>query len=175
MGTGGNYGRTAMTASMTLPTTLLGQALKRIEMRNEAKQLYTSWPTLKLASLRLCTFVTPFVEYGGRPLLDVALERAITAARRTYGADQITQFIRGVASIADELCQLQISLQDRDNDWEIWDFDKPIMDWMKAGERECLQVRRRAEVYPKGPVMLAVLSRVFSMRDLMRMPLEVIA
>lgn len=164
-----------MTASTTPPTLLLEQAIKRIGMRNEARQLYNSWPTLKLASLRLCVFVTPYIEVGNRPLLDVALERAITAARTTQGGEQVSRFIHAIATIADDLCQLQISVQDRDDDWEIWDFDKPMLDWMKAEQRDCLQVRRREEAYPKGPVTIALLSRVFSIRDLMKTPIEVLA
>jgi hypothetical protein len=164
-----------MTVSTTPPTMLLEQAIKRIGMRNEARQLFNSWPTLKLASLRLCVFITPFIEVGNRPLLDLALERAITAARSTQGGEQVCRFIRAVATIADELCQLQVSLQDRDNDWEIWDFDKPMLDWMRAEQRDCLQVRRREDSYPKGPVTLALLSRVFSIRDLMKIELEVVA
>ncbi|MEC4718188.1 hypothetical protein RY831_03445 [Noviherbaspirillum sp. CPCC 100848] len=157
------------------PGSLLDQAVKRIELRREATQLFIRWPNLKQASLKLCAFLTPFIEENSRPILDIALERAIIAAAAAHGGQQVTAFIQAVASMADSLCHLQVSLQDKDGDWEIWDFEKPILDWMHSAERDCLQVRRRETAFAKGAVTLALLSRVFSIRDLLNTPLEVVA
>lgn len=157
------------------PALLLDQAVRRIELRREATQLFIRWPNLKQASLKLCAFLTPFIEENNRPILDIALERAITAAAAAHGGQQVTAFIQAVASMTDCLCHLQVSLQDRDGDWEIWDFERPILEWMHTAERDCLQVRRREIAFAKGAVTLALLSRVFSIRDLLNTPLEVVA
>lgn len=46
---------------------------------------------------------------------------------------------------------------------------------MHSAERDCLQVRHRETAFAKGAVTLALLSRVFSIRDLLNTPLEVVA
>ncbi len=151
---------------------LLELALRRIDRKSEAKQLFMMWPSLKDASLRLCAYLSPFLEANGEPLLDLALSRAFALASVAQGADQVGVFVAAVASITDELRGIQVSVQDHDGDWEIWDFERPILDWMGSYQRECLQIRPREAPFPEGSVRFAIL-RVFTIRDLMQTHLEV--
>lgn len=151
---------------------LLELALRRIDRKSEAKQLFMMWPSLKDASLRLCAYLSPFLEANGEPLLDLALSRAFTLAAAAQGADQVGVFVEAVASITDDLRGIQVSVQDHDGDWEIWDFERPILDWMGSYQQECLQIRPRQTPFPEGPVRFAIL-RVFAIRDLMQTRLEV--
>lgn len=151
---------------------LLELALRRIDRKSEAKQLFMMWPNLKEASLRLCAYLSPFLEANEEPLLDLALSRAFTLTTAAQGADQVGVFVEAVASITDDLRGIQVSVQDHDGDWEIWDFERPILDWMGSYQRECLQIRPRQTPFPEGPVRFAIL-RVFAIRDLMQTRLEV--
>ena len=151
---------------------LLELALRRIDRKSEAKQLFMMWPSLKDASLRLCAYLSPFLEANGEPLLDLALSRAFALASVAQGADQVGVFVAAVASITNELRGIQVSVQDHDGDWEIWDFERPILDWMGSYQRECLQIRPRETPFPEGSVRFAIL-RVFTIRDLMQTHLEV--
>lgn len=151
---------------------LLELAVRRIDQKYEAKQFFLIWPSLKEASIRLCSYLSPFLEANGVPLLDLALSRALSNATASQASEQVGAFVEGVASITDAVCGIQVSVQDRDGDWEIWDFEHPILDWMQSNKRESLQIRTRQEPFPEGPVRFAIL-RVFSTRDLMQTRLEV--
>jgi len=151
---------------------LLDLAIRRIKCRSEAKQLFLMWPSLKEASLRLCTYLSPFLEANGVPLIDLALSRAIGRSVVVQRSEQVGVFVAAVASITEELCGLQVSVQDRDGDWAIWDFESSIVDWMGAYQQECIQIRTRETRFPAGSVRFAIL-RVFSIRDLMRSQLMV--
>lgn len=153
---------------------LLDLALRRIDRRVEAKQLFLRWPNLKNAALRLCAFLSPFLENNYMPLLDVALERVFSALEtEPSGGDQVRVFVHAILSISEELRFLQVSIQDCDGAWEIWDFEHPILDWMHSLQRECIMIREREEPFSVGPVKIAVLSRVFTIRDLMLANLQV--
>lgn len=150
---------------------ILEQSLRRINRRKEARQLFAMWPTLHDAALRLCYYLSPYLEVNEHPLLDVALERGFEAAITRFGHEQIAAFIGEVISVSAELCKLQISIQDKDGDWEIWDFDRPILEWMGQYQREYLQIRTRPSPFAVAQLRLALL-RQFSMRDIMQTNLE---
>lgn len=153
---------------------ILDLALRRIERRVEGRQLFLLWPNLRRAALKLCVYLSPYLEQRNRPLLDIALERGIAALIHAPSGQQVSAFIHAIASIADDLCQMQISVEDREGDWAIWDFENPILDWMRAYQRECVQIRQRDVPFPIGAVRLALISRVFSIRDLLHVHLEVV-
>ena len=150
---------------------ILDLTLRRINRRRESWQLYSMWPSLHVASIRLCSFLSPYIEVDDRPLLDIALERGFDAAVTRLGREQLGAFIAEATSIADELSTLQISVQDKDGDWEIWDFDRPLLEWLGRSRRECLQIRPRQTPFPIPPLRLALLKQ-FAIRDLMQTQID---
>lgn len=145
----------------------LDSTLKHMGKRNEARQLYLLWPKLKTASQKLCGYITPLVIVEERPLLEHILARAIDAAVGECHQQQFKAFVGTVAVAAQELRGHQISIQDSDDNWIIWDFERPILELLREHGREAVQVRPRASAFDAGAVTLAVLTRVFTIKDLM--------
>ncbi len=151
---------------------ILDDALRHAGIRDQAQVIFILWPNLKQASLRLCSYLSPFVLVGDIPLLEIALARATGAACCESGASQMQAFIQAIASIEKELRELQVSVLDRDDNWIIWDFDSHVTSWLEQYRRDSLQVRPRETPFMKGPVLVALLSRVFTTRDLMMAGIE---
>ncbi len=148
-------------------TEILELTIRHLGKKNEAKRVFLLWPNLKLASLRLCAFLSPFLLQDERVILDIALDRAIEAAAKETGSNQVKAFVAGVFSVVKDLCAIQVSVQDADDNWVIWDFEEPIIELMHAHRRDRVQVRPRDPAFEEGPVGVALLSRVFTIRDLM--------
>ena len=151
-------------------TTSLRTALRAGGVEREADRIFSTCPSLRTVALQFCRFVSPFIELeSGENLLEKAMADAVCG----FGAHEsqdvrvaIKVFIEALASHVDGLCGIRLSVQDDNGDWQIWQYDEPVFDWMAEHGRKAVLIRHRDEKLAKGPVLIKLLSYICKVRDL---------
>ncbi len=126
-------------------------------------------PNLKNISVRYCRYVSPYVQDGGRTLVEAAIADAIHAYNKTKRQSEqniLRAYIGALVDRIDTLCAVRMSVQVDTARWVIWDYEQPVHDWMAEHGRKTIQIKTREKAVPSGPVLVKMLSHICTTRDL---------
>lgn len=151
-------------------STVLENVLRTIGETERASRIFTLWPRLRKASLRICRYLSPLlITPDGGNLLEHSIQRAIDAFHAPHclsETDRFRAFIEALCLEVGDLCAIAVSVKTATGDWILWSFDEPVVDWMRNNRARVIQIRLREEPLARFPVAFALLKGVFSASDL---------
>lgn len=139
------------------------------DLSGPALRVYTDFPALEDVTLQYLNFVPPWVVSRGTSVAETAIRNALLAYDEAK-ADGIDaghrRYLAAIAESARVLSQLRVSVQNNDNQWLIWNYDEPLLDYMNNYRRSAIQIRERETPIASGPVMIKLLASISPTREL---------
>ena len=148
-------------------------ALKRI-LQNErlervADHAFMDYPSLEAVATLFLQYVTPWMQVDDRNLAEHTLREAFSAYRQqpsTGNGSNHSAFIARIAQAAQDLATIRVSVLDSHGQWMVWSYDQPLLSYMAEHSRWSMQIRKRTEPVPAGPVLIKLLAAISSTRDM---------
>ena len=120
-------------------------------------------------TLRFINFVSPWLMIGDDTLADKTLREALKeyeeARSEGYEAAHYQFFVR-LARSADDLASVRVSVLNDEEQWEVWNYDEPLMRFLSSRKRSSIQIRMREKPVSPGPVMIKLLAAVSPTNEL---------
>lgn len=147
---------------------ILNRILHTSGKRRPAKAIFDRLPALQQLSMKLCWWLSPYIQLDEGNLLELAVVQAVQAFHKEPGTDRdkARAYIAGISSVAGMLSSLRISVRTKAGDWELWDYDMPLVEFMTARGAHAVQTRTRQKHRDRGPITLYMLSAICTMKDL---------
>jgi hypothetical protein len=148
-------------------------AIRSVGLSREAQAVFVDYPSLRSVALAYTRYVTPIIDLDdtGTNLLPLAIGKAIRAVV-DHGRPGV--FLPEIVDASKVLAQLQICVPNpKSTWWDIWDFDEPLMKWMRARDSARVRVGVRDTPAPEGQVILKLLANVATARDLRGSDLQI--
>jgi len=116
----------------------LSIALTQSRCKSISRQIFTMWPNLKVASIKLAEITTALHPTSeNQLLLAVTLKRAFNAFRSNQGKDveRASEFLQILLTAADEIIKFQLLGYKSKGAYVVWEpFSEPIEAWIKRNE-----------------------------------------
>ena len=149
-------------------------SLKRIvshpELSGAALKAFTDYPTLEEITLQFLHFVPPWIVVGSESLAEKTIRNALMAYEKSKGGTGCTvgqrRYIETIAEAAKILSNLRVSVKNSNDQWDIWNYDQPLTEYMSHRKRWAIQIRERETPIAPGPVMLKLLASISSTQEL---------
>ena len=139
------------------------------EISISAAKAFADWPGLENVTLRFINFVSPWLMIGEDTLADKTLREALKqyeeARNNGYEAAHY-QFFERLARSADDLAAVRVSVLNDEEQWEVWNYDEPLMRFLSNRKRSSIQIRVREKPVSTGPVMIKLLAAVSPTNEL---------
>lgn len=119
-----------------------------------------------VVALKLCWFLSPYIESGNENLLETTIHRAVRAYLSAANGERPRAFLNAVRDGAEMLGVLRVSARDKDDGWLIWDYEESLMDWLDEQGASAVQVTVRAQPLDAGPLVVRLMAQVCTVRDL---------
>lgn len=145
---------------------ILSRMLRFCRLTGEAGHIWEDCPALQSVALKLCWYLSPYIECGGANLLASTLTKAILDYQAAPAESRARAFLQAVQGGAIALCAVRVSAKDDEESWQIWECEEPLMDWMEMIGVSAIQVVFREEPIDAGPVIVRMMGHVCSVRDL---------
>lgn len=119
------------------PKGALNIALSDSRCKSVARQVFSMWPNLRVASEKLSGIVTAIHPSPGgeqQHLLAITMKRAFAAFKEGSGKDldRACEFLTVLLSVADDIVQYRLYGRINHNNCVIWEpFSEPIGEWIK--------------------------------------------
>lgn len=150
------------------------EALRRIiqssRLERIAEHAFMDHPSLETVATLFVHYVTPWMQVDDRNLAESTLREAFAAYREcpsTGDGSNHSAFIERIAKASQELATIRVSVLDSDGQWVVWSYDQPLLSYMAAHNRWSMQIRKRTEPVPAGPVLIKLLAAISSTRDML--------
>ena len=147
------------------PVSQLDHAIRAAGMSNYARNVFMDFPALRTIALNYTRYVTPIIDLDdGGNLLPLAIEKALINVV-TNGHPR--GFLGQLVETSRVLAGLKISVPNaKQKLWDIWDYDEPLMHWMRERDTSLLSISPRAIPVDEGRLILKMLANVATARDL---------
>ncbi|MEJ8838113.1 hypothetical protein [Ramlibacter sp. AN1133] len=138
----------------------LDQVILGTPHESMAMSLWRNQPNLRQSTEKLASFITPkWPAASGAPLLQVAVERAVTRAQQAIEQGQAFEgrlvgvYLYGLLAVVSEIAQVVLRGEDRDGQLRRWEyFSQPLLYWARQHGIERVLVQR-AETPPSEVVL----------------------
>lgn len=148
-------------------------ALKRIvstpELSGPALKAFTDYPALEKLTFNFLQFVSPWVLSGRASVAECTIRKALLAYDQAQGKGNglgHRRYLETIAESAKVLSSLRVSVLNSTGQWEIWNYDQPLTEYMQRHKRWAIQIREREQPVAHGPVMIKLLAAISSTKDL---------
>lgn len=156
-------------------TDTLNAAISKAKLTREAERIFMDWPDLRMVALKFCRYISPFIQMDESDPYSL-VDRAMMQAIRRFNTEQSAQdpslgmhgFISALLDNASDLAQLRIAIPTGDDDWDIWDYDTPMLEWLtnRTPPQPLLRISQREEPLDPGPILAKVLANICTTRDM---------
>lgn len=162
-----------MMNSPLIASSSMENALKRILQNSRLERIadhaFMDYPSLEAVATQFLQYVTPWMQVDERNLAEHTLREAFSAYHQQHlsgdGSDH-SAFIERIAQAAQELATIRVSVLDSSEQWTVWSYDQPLLAYMAEHSRWSMQIRKRTEPVPVGPVLIKLLAAISSTRDM---------
>lgn len=147
---------------------ILSTIIKSVQIGKLAQPIWEDWPALRLVAVRLCWYLSPYLETESGNILEECLTNAIHAYH-DHDADgpvRAKLFLNRIGDVSSTLASLRISVKKGTGEWVIWPCDTPLMAWMTELGSSTVQIRQRQPMDAPQQIALCLMSSVCTMRDL---------
>lgn len=145
---------------------ILSRMLRHCRLAREAESIWDDYPSLRNVALKLCWYLSPYIECGGENLLASTLKKAIDDFQADAGDNRARAFLAAVQAGAVALCAVRVSARECEAGWLVWECEEPLMDWIEAIGANAVQVIFREEPLKAGPIVVRMMGQVCTIRDL---------
>ena len=161
---------------------LVRASLKRIvanaDLDGSALKAFTDWPTLEHVALQFLHFVPPWLIVENESLAEVTIKNALVAYDSNHGNGFDVghrKFIEKIAESANVLSSLRVSVRNDMDQWDIWNYDQPLTEYMQDHKRWSIQIRLRETPVPTGPVMIKLLAAISSTQEMLSADIDILS
>lgn len=150
--------------------------LANTRLSSSARRVFVDWPTLEDTALRFLHYVSPWLIVDGENVAEAILQRAIAEYEDAPpGAEdgRYRRFLVCLAGAAHVLCDLRVSVKNKDDQWAVWSYDEPLMTYLARHNRTSLQIRRRDIGLPVTPVLIKLLASIGSTHELIEVESDI--
>ena len=155
-------------------------SLKRIvsypELSGPAIKAFTDFPALEEVTVQFLHFVPPWVLAGTASVAESAIRKALLAYEKTQGSGGglgHRRYIETIAESAKVLSSLRVSVRNSNDQWDIWNYDQPLTEYMQRHKRWAIQIRERERPIASGPVMIKLLAAISSTKELVTAEIDI--
>ena len=156
--------------------TSLKRIISQSDLSGPALRAFTDHPALEELTLQFLYFVPPWVVSGSDSVAESAIHKALTAFENAKGRGPglgHRLHIESLAESANILSTLRVSVLNSNDQWDIWNYDQPLIEYMQSHKRSAIQIRSREEPIAAGPVLIKLLAAISTTSELMTADLDI--
>lgn len=154
--------------------------LKRIvshpELAGPALRAFTDYPALEKVTVQFLHFVPPWVLYGTVSVAESSIRNALLAYESEQSGHHSSghrRYIEAIAASAKLLSAIRVSVKNSNDQWEIWNYDQPLTEYMQQRKRSAIQIRNRENPIALGPVLIKLLASISPTNELVTADLDI--
>ena len=155
-------------------------SLKRIvshpELSGPALKAFTDFPALEEVTVQFLHFVPPWVLAGTVSVAETAIRKALLAYENAQGSGGglgHRRYIETIAESAKVFSSLRVSVRNSNDQWDIWNYDQPLTEYMQRHKRWAIQIRERERPIAPGPVLIKLLAAISSTKELVTADIDI--
>lgn len=155
-------------------------SLKRIvsqpDLSAAALKAYTDFPALEDVTVQFLNFVPPWILVGAESLAESTIRNALEAYDVSQGTGDGSghrKYIEKIAESAKALSRLRVSVKNDHGQWDIWNYDQPLLEYMQSHNRSAVQIRERETPTATGPILIKLLAAISSTSELEKAEIDI--
>ena len=148
---------------------VLNRVIANAKAEALALRAFTDWPFLERIAVAYVDYVSPWIIVAGESMAERVLQEALRdydGAHYKKFADGKARFLERIARSAETLARFRISVLSAREEWAIWHYDQPLMQYMSSQGRHAVQIRERDTPIAVAPVMIKLLAAISTTQDL---------
>jgi len=150
---------------------LLETSLNNAGVSEMADDVFIEWPEIELLATHYLNYVSPWLIVGDKNVAETTFSAAFMRYEREQALKRSSvlphrTILSAMAHSVHFLASVRVSVCDKDQLWQIWTYDVPLLTWMAHHHRTSMQVRRRSPSLAHGPLLIKMLGFIGSTRDM---------